>query len=159
MHPYLQQNMPHPHPYPICPISVLPLLTAYPSSCKPTPMYEINIEEIGHMPFKHLNRHRSIIIIVNSDILSGGISKFIIWCACLWINIFSQIVSSFFMLTDFNKVADLLISCQVFQTCDAMADFSRWFNLRFLKCSFVLVSKFLYVCLMYTFSHCLQSIL
>ena len=91
--------------------------------------------------------------------LSGGISKFIIWCACLWINIFSQIISSFFLLTDFNKVTELLISCPVFQKCDAMADFSTWFNLTFLKCSFVLVSKFLFVCPMYTFSHCFQSIL
>ena len=41
--------------------------------------------------------------------LSGGISKFIIWCACLWINIFSQIISSFFLLTDFNWLAELLI--------------------------------------------------
>ena len=31
----------HPSPYPICPISALPLLTANPSSCKPTPMYEM----------------------------------------------------------------------------------------------------------------------
>ena len=35
---------------------------------------------------------------------------------------------SFFLLTDFNKVAELLILCPVFQKCDAMADFSTWFN-------------------------------
>ena len=35
----------------------------------------------------------------------------------------------------------LLISCPVLQKCDAMADFSIWFNFRFLKHSFVLVSN------------------
>ena len=90
--------------------------------------------------------------------LTGGTSKFIMWCACLWINIFSQVISSFFLLTYilisfFNILAVLLISCQVFQKCDAMADWSVWFNLRFLQCSFVLVSKFRFVCPMYTFSH------
>ena len=44
------------------------------------------------------------------------------WCACLWINIFSQVISSFFLFTDFNRLAELLISCLVFQKCDAMAD-------------------------------------
>ena len=44
-----------------------------------------------------------------------------------------------------NILAQLLISCPVFQKCDAMADLFVWFNLRFLKCSFVLVSKLLFV--------------
>jgi hypothetical protein len=83
--------------------------------------------------------------------LSGGTSKFIMWWACLWINIFSQIISSFFLLLDFNTLAELLISCPKFQKCNAMADFAVWFNLRFLKCTFVLVSKFLFICPVYTF--------
>ena len=44
---------------------------------------------------------------------------------------------------------ELSISYPVFQKCDAMADFSIWFNLRFLKCSFVLNSKFLSICPIY----------
>ena len=31
--------------------------------------------------------------------LSGRTSKFIMWCGCLWINIFFQVISSFFLLT------------------------------------------------------------
>ena len=58
--------------------------------------------------------------------LTGGTSKFIMWCACLWINIISQVISSFFLLTDFNILAELLISCPVFQKRDAMADLSVW---------------------------------
>ena len=69
--------------------------------------------------------------------LSGRTSKFIMWCEFSWINIFPQIIRSFFLLTDFNRLDELLISCSVFQKCDAKADFSIWFNLRFLKCSFV----------------------
>jgi hypothetical protein len=53
---------------------------------------------------------------------------------------FAQVISLFFLLTDFNILAELLISCPVFQKCDAMIDLSVWFNLIFLKCSFVLVS-------------------
>ena len=34
---------------------------------------------------------------------------------------FSQIISSFFLLTDFNRLAELSMSCPVFQKCDAMA--------------------------------------
>ena len=41
---------------------------------------------------------------------------------CLWINNFCQIICSFFLLTDFNRLAELLTSCTVFQKCDAMAD-------------------------------------
>jgi hypothetical protein len=36
-------------------------------------------------------------------------------------------------LTDFNRLGELFISCPVFQKCDAKADLSVWFNLRFLK--------------------------
>ena len=67
---------------------------------------------------------------------SGGTSKFIMECACLWLSIFSQITSSLFWLTDFNRIAELSISCPMFQKCDAMADFSVLFNLRFLKENF-----------------------
>ena len=77
--------------------------------------------------------------------LSGRTLKFIIWCACLWINTFSQIVSSFFLLTGLNRLAELLISCPVFQKCDAMADLSVWFNLRFLKWLHFLWSELLTV--------------
>ena len=90
--------------------------------------------------------------------LTGGTSKFM-WCACLWINIFSQVISSFFLLTDFNILAVLLIWCPDFQNCDAMTDWSVWFNLRFLKFYFFLISRFLFVYPMYTFSNSLMKIM
>ena len=65
--------------------------------------------------------------------------------------VFSQVISSFFLLTDFNILAELLISCLVFKKCDAMADLSVCFNLRFLKC-FVLMTS--YVCLHSVFMKC-----
>ena len=34
--------------------------------------------------------------------LSDRTSKFIMWCVCLWINIFSQIISSFFLLYSYS---------------------------------------------------------
>ena len=68
--------------------------------------------------------------------LSGRTSKFIMWCVCLWVNIFSRIISTFFLMVDFNRLAELLVSCPVFQNCDAMAYFPLWLNLRFLKCYF-----------------------
>ena len=85
------------------------------------------------------------------------------WCACLWINIFSRVISPFFLLTYFRILAELLISCPVFQKCNAISDFSIWFNLRFLKCSFLLVSKFLclssvhFFCIVYSVLSCFQN--
>ena len=87
--------------------------------------------------------------------LTGGISKFIMRCACLWINIFPQfpptnmIVN--FCLFDgyFNGTFLWSIVGFSFDTYAAIANFSISPFLIFLKCPFILVSKSL--CLFYRY--------
>ena len=64
------------------------------------------------------------------DVLSGGqYTHFVMRELSLPLFLFLL----FLLLMDFNKIAELSISCPVFQKCKDMPDFSIWFNLRFLK--------------------------